>query len=419
MNFLVLFNWASPEPELLLELTTIIKAFIDHPDRSNLSIFIDYDQFSSQEADLYLSGVMMNLVIEGNEQLESPLNISLISSQDFEEWLNSILKINYKILGNNVNKSQLNEWSEIIPVITLEQVTDLEKYEFISTVNEEQKNFKLQLAQQCFNAQRFVESAELGRQLLSDYPDLVEKGYSIPVAHSLILSLNWYEVAANLPPGINYFLTSGWLNSLYQRKPVTQDNQPLPWYTYPAIEFLEDKVKPNFKVFEFGAGNSTLWWSQRVSEVISIENDANWFEEIKAKMPKNVQIFLRENEQEYAEMISSFPSDYFDVIIVDGANRNQCLELSLNHIKETGLIIFDNTDDYNYDSSVQKLATEGYKRLDFWGMISSYTYKNCTSLFFRKFDILESQGVPSQKQSILGKGCFQVMNPKPSPTKDN
>ncbi|SKB13668.1 hypothetical protein PL11201_520189 [Planktothrix sp. PCC 11201] len=413
MNFLVLLNWTQAESDLLLELETITKVFLQHHDRGNLSVFIDYNGISSQEVDLCLSGVMMNLLLEGDEQLETQLDINLISTENFEEWFNAIITVNYKVLGSNVDENQLNEWLKIIPSITLETIRNAEKYKLLSTVNEEQKIFKLQMAHQCFHAQRFTEAANLGRNLLLDYPDLVERGFSIHVAHSLILSLNWYEVAANLPPGINYILTSGWLNSLHQSKPVTQDNRPLPWYTYPAIEFLEDKVKPDFKVFEFGAGQSTLWWSERVSEVISIENDPNWFQEINSKMPNNVQLFLKKNETEYAKMIKQFPLDYFDVIIVDGANRNHCLELSLNHIKETGLIIFDNTDDYNYDSSVQLLASKGYKRLDFWGIIPCYTYKNCTSLFFKKFDILDDRELPSQKKSILGKGFFHVMNPKP------
>ncbi|WRH68325.1 MAG: group 1 glycosyl transferase [Planktothrix sp. GU0601_MAG3] len=336
---------------------------------------------------------MMNLILEGDEQLETQPGIRLISPENFEEWFNAILTVNYKILGSNVNDNELNEWLKIIPSVSLEKISNSEKYQLLSTVNEEQKIFKLQLANQCFHAQRFTEAANLGRNLLSDYPELVEIGFSIPVAHSLILSLNWYEIAANLPPGINYLLTSGWLNSLYQSKPVTQDNRPIPWYTYPAIEFLEDKVKPDFKVFEFGSGQSTLWWSERVLEVISIENDLNWFQEINSKMPNNVQLFLKENETEYAEMIKQFPLDYFDVIIVDGVNRNQSLELSLNHIKEAGLIIFDNSDHYEYDESVNRLTSSGYKRIDFWGMFPGYTYKNCTSFFFKKFDILEAQQV--------------------------
>ncbi|BBD56391.1 hypothetical protein NIES204_37180 [Planktothrix agardhii NIES-204] len=271
MNFLVLLNWTQAESDLLLELETITKVFLQHHDRSNLSVLIDYNGISSQEVDLYLSGVIMNLLLEGDEQLETQLDISLISPENFEEWFNAIITANYKILGSNVDEKQLNEWLKIIPSITLETIKNTERYKLLSTVNEEQKIFKLQLAHQCFHAQRFTEAANLGRNLLLDYPELVEIGFSILVAHSLILSLNWYEIAANLPPGINYLLTSGWLNSLYQSKPVTQDNRPIP----------------------------------------------------------------------------------------------------------------------------------------------CYTYKNCTSLFFKKLDILDNQELPSQKKSLLGKGCFHVMNPKP------
>lgn len=60
--------------------------------------------FLVKEVDLYLSGVMMNLLLEGDEQLETQLDISLISPENFEEWFNAIITVNYKVLGNKVDE---------------------------------------------------------------------------------------------------------------------------------------------------------------------------------------------------------------------------------------------------------------------------------------------------------------------------
>jgi len=46
--------------------------------------------------------------------------------------------------------------------------------------------------------------------------------------------------------------------------------------TYPAIRFLERRLSNSLEVFEFGSGNSTLWWAERVSRIDSCEHDAQW-----------------------------------------------------------------------------------------------------------------------------------------------
>ncbi|QNH55640.1 MAG: hypothetical protein H2674_14390, partial [Limnospira indica BM01] len=87
------------------------------------------------------------------------------------------------------------------------------------------------------------------------------------------MSVDWSEVSKNLPSGINYLESSGWLKSLATGVPINFDSQPIPWYTYPAIEFIENKISSDFKVFEYGSGQSTLWWAERVLKVISVESD--------------------------------------------------------------------------------------------------------------------------------------------------
>ena len=41
---------------------------------------------------------------------------------------------------------------------------------------------------------------------------------------------------------------------------------PIPWYTYPAIEFLNQIDFSVKSVFEFGSGNSTRYWAKRAEK---------------------------------------------------------------------------------------------------------------------------------------------------------
>jgi hypothetical protein len=203
-------------------------------------------------------------------------------------------------------------------------------------MNPSDLQLKLNQANQYFNQQEFNKASQLYLELINENPQL-KSSLSIRLAHCLILEANWQKICGNLIPEINYLSTSGWLNSLFQGKPVNAENKPIPWYTYPAIEFLEDKINPDSIVFEFGGGNSTLWWASKAQQVISIESDQGWYEQIKQQMPQNVQLNLETDEKKYADFINQYPDQYFDVIIVDGINRNSCLKNSLNKLKNDGL----------------------------------------------------------------------------------
>ena len=45
-------------------------------------------------------------------------------------------------------------------------------------------------------------------------------------------------------------------------------------------------------VFEWGSGNSSFFWAKRAKSVISIEDDAKWFEKVKSEKRKNIKIYL-------------------------------------------------------------------------------------------------------------------------------
>lgn len=203
-------------------------------------------------------------------------------------------------------------------------------------------------------------------------------------------------------PNINYLEASGWLHSLQINKPVNAQGEAIPWYSYPAIEFLEDKLHKNLSVFEYGAGQSTLWYSQRVGQVISVESDQAYFQTIYHNLPSNVQIFLHNDPIEYAEKILQFPDQSFDVIVIDGINRVQCTQLAHDKLKNTGFIIFDNSDRVGNDQALIFLHDQGLQRIDFYGLTPTQKYKTCTSVFFRDHDLLRQRSLPSQKQSCLG-----------------
>jgi len=279
----------------------------------------------------------------------------------------------------------------------------------MSDNNEGSVNLKI-IADKKFLKGKFQEAAILYRKAIVENPDLVRSGLHINIAHSIILSTDWSEISRNLPSGMNYLSSSGWLNSLFLGKPVNYNSKPVPWYTYPAIEFIENKLSGDFCVFEYGSGQSSLWWAEKVKKVSSVESNPTWYSHIKEVMPDNVKLTLIEANEPYASEILRFPDNHFDCIIIDGINRNRCAEHCVTKLKQYGFIVFDNTDNSDFDEGVKFLLSKGFKRIDFYGLIPSYTYKNCTSVFFLEEELLSRGCLPSEKWSCLGMSCFQVAN---------
>lgn len=170
---------------------------------------------------------------------------------------------------------------------------------------------------------------------------------------------------------------------------VDESVEPTPWYTYPATEFLSHLNFSQLKVFEYGSGNSTLWWSKRAKQVTSVEIDETWSKKINDSLnTENSICLLEKDRQKYFSMASND----FDIFVIDGSYRRECLEhlVNLKKIKENRcsgaaglMLILDNSD--QYPKSVQFLREKlGWIQVDFhgFGPINSYTWT--TSIFINQ-----------------------------------
>ncbi len=104
----------------------------------------------------------------------------------------------------------------------------------------------------------------------------------------------------------------GWFRSFHEQRSVDAEGNPLPFITYPAIEFLLRRIRPDMSVFEYGSGLSTLWWAARVKEVIACEHEAGWYRKIASLAPSNVTLLFRELEYggTYSRAILDFASQF-------------------------------------------------------------------------------------------------------------
>ena len=184
----------------------------------------------------------------------------------------------------------------------------------------------------------------------------------------------------------------GYLRSLIADKCVDARGDPIPWYTYPAIEQLSKWDFSKCDVLEYGCGNSTLWWMARSNSVTSIESSREWREYVIGQIGDNAEIILspvgvdsKDHEQitDYIERVDQLGQ--FDVIVIDGVNkpgvRNACAERSLDHLKPGGLFIVDNSDWLPETCSMMRNAA--FIEVDYSGLGPLNSHAETTTLFFK------------------------------------
>jgi hypothetical protein len=183
----------------------------------------------------------------------------------------------------------------------------------------------------------------------------------------------------------SYLKEVGWFKSYRKKESIDKNGQPIPWFTYSCIAFLKERLNKNMEIFEYGSGNSTLWLASKCKNVTSVEYDRNWYEKIKEIAPKNANILFEKKETiNYVKSISTTNKKY-DAIIIDGRNRGKCMKESINHLKDNGIIILDNSERQIYKNGIKFLKNKDFKEIIFAGMGPINIYGWTTSIF-NKYD---------------------------------
>lgn len=186
-----------------------------------------------------------------------------------------------------------------------------------------------------------------------------------------------------------YLFETGWSQSVIDEKPVDSDGKPLPWISIPTIEILKEKDLSELTVFEFGAGNSTIWFSKRVKKITSVEHDKSWFEFVKKQFNEsNSKIIFKDlsYDGDYSKVVLDYEN--IDIVLVDGRDRSNCLINSMNRLSNRGVIILDDSQRENYQKAINIVKKHGFKALNLVGMNVGRPMKKTTTIFYRNNNCL-------------------------------
>jgi hypothetical protein len=186
----------------------------------------------------------------------------------------------------------------------------------------------------------------------------------------------------------------GQWRSIRKRTAVDASGGALPWYTYPAIEYLSSFDFRDCAVFEFGSGNSSFFWASRARSVVSVESDKTWFDAVDHQKQANQSVLHRTDAPGYVNALAE-QGQLFDVIVIDGRWRDQCVQQAPGHLREGGMIVLDNSDRMLEQECGKALRGEGFIQVDFsgFGPINGYCWT--TSVFMKTRDLQRNFQGPS------------------------
>ncbi|MBC7904934.1 MAG: hypothetical protein H7Y27_16020 [Gemmatimonadaceae bacterium] len=186
-------------------------------------------------------------------------------------------------------------------------------------------------------------------------------------------------------------------NSMVDRKPCL---------TYEAMDIINNYITPKARVFEYGGGGSTLYFTDRAAEVVTVEHNPNWWDKITQAVTaskwtgKLLQPTREKNEKdpsdpanyssaekfgtyrEYASYIDNYGDEYFDIVMVDGRSRPSCIKHSLPKLKTGGLLIVDDVYRDYYLPHFKEILEKNFQQLCFLpGPVPYYNFFGQTGVW--------------------------------------
>jgi hypothetical protein len=154
------------------------------------------------------------------------------------------------------------------------------------------------------------------------------------------------------PQDISRYLTH---LPLIGKEPIDYE---LPWYSFKAIDFLDEYTNKNMTVFEFGGGGSTLFFARRAGSVYCAESSHEWAGKITSRLKgneiSNVQVETMPFDLTSLESfkssayLNSVKSHKSNIYIIDGYEesiemRPTCFELVEKIVVEGDIIVLDDS----------------------------------------------------------------------------
>lgn len=131
-----------------------------------------------------------------------------------------------------------------------------------------------------------------------------------------------------------------------------------PWWTRQAITWMDEHLKKDMRVFEWGAGASTPWLAARCARLTTIEH--NWeYARLAAGAlkeagmdPVKYNVTFRPLGASYYQCVDG----EYDAMVIDGRMRVHCCQSAIRVLKSGGILLLDNAERKEYAAARAMLS---------------------------------------------------------------
>jgi hypothetical protein len=120
-NLIIFPDWSQSEISLITELKQIIKSLITHPYKEDITLLIDNSNTSDETANLILSSIVINLLMEEELEIDEGPEIAIIGQLSPIQWQALVSHLTGRIKLEYENQEAIAfVGAEIIPIYDLE-----------------------------------------------------------------------------------------------------------------------------------------------------------------------------------------------------------------------------------------------------------------------------------------------------------
>lgn len=183
----------------------------------------------------------------------------------------------------------------------------------------------------------------------------------------------------------SYLVKTGYIDSIIDNSLLVR-GEYLPWFNFGFIDFLEERLHKDLTVFEYGSGASTLFFAERVREIISVEYDEKWYVRVTEMLGsrQNCTVCFQKLDENYPKAIIDLAKGKtFDIIVIDGRKRVASAKIAMKFLSETGVLLFDDSQRGYYQEALAYYQEKGFSSLTFSGLKPSGFGVDKTTLLYR------------------------------------
>ena len=156
VNLIIFPDWSQSEESLFLELERVIRAIMTHPDRHRLTLLIVTSNITEEDANLILSSVTMNFLLQENLDVSEGLEISLIGNLEEIQWKALLPRLQARIILENQNQQ----------LIAQAKAETILAYELESFIDKQVDQFFFELGNKLFQERRWQEAINQYQKVL-------------------------------------------------------------------------------------------------------------------------------------------------------------------------------------------------------------------------------------------------------------